>query len=162
MGEQCGDGVPLPAFGVVDRLEEVVAACASKTCPRPRRRAGRSSPGALAGDAVGAGALRGEARGGAIGEISDRSGHPRMRSRVSCRTGAALSKARDTVICEKPLSRATSSMVGIARERQVGPGVGKGLSVLAILDVVRRSQPGFVQSHRGTQSGSLMRRDWGD
>src|SRR5437016_5230114 len=38
-----------------------------------------------------------------------------MASRVSARIGAEVRKARDTVICEKPLARATSSMVGIRR-----------------------------------------------
>ena len=44
-----------------------------------------------------------------------------MRSRVSFLIDADSRKARDTVICEKPLSRATSSMVGIARACQREP-----------------------------------------
>src|SRR5215213_7103271 len=45
----------------------------------------------------------------------------RICSRVSLLIEDPLSKARETVIWEKPLASATSSIVGKARERQVGP-----------------------------------------
>src|SRR5262245_62819975 len=45
----------------------------------------------------------------------------RILSRVSLLIGEESRNARETVICEKPVARAMSSMVGMARDDQSGP-----------------------------------------
>ena len=167
MGEQRGDRVQLAALGIVDRLKEIVDRCASNTSPRAldegqvdqvleRRQ----------DDAEGAGALRGEAGGGAIGEIADRGRPPRGCGRASpagrapsCRRPAIPSSARSRFPGRR---RPWSASRANARSGRSAPRARMVLSVFAILGMCQnRREPGVGQSHRGTQSGSLMRREFG-
>jgi hypothetical protein len=112
--------VPLPALGVIDRLEEVIAAVRLE---HPARALDEGQVDRVLerrqDDAIGSGALGGEARSGAIGELANRGRHREDAVARLRRTGAALSKARETVIWQAAF-RASSSMVA-SRARQVGP-----------------------------------------